>query len=123
MDKSMKKLASAKVYIEAVITWWSIPQGFYGDFEDNRIKAHEKMIDQYDCNPMDLKPITENLDIWIGLPMERGEMPYISETQICQYAMKLHNILESKKFKEDGYCYVCDETKRLRKLWYDQSLY
>lgn len=120
MEKSMEKLASAKAYIEAVITWWSIPRGMYGDHEDIRKAAHDAMVDQYDCNPMDLQPITENLDIWVGLPMERGDMPDIPETQINQYAMKLHNILESKKFKENGYCYVCDETKRLRKLWWDR---
>ena len=100
----MEKLVSAKAYIEAVITWWSIPSGMCGDHEDVRKAAHDTLIDIYDCNPMDFQPITENLNLWIGLPMERGDMPDITDNQINQYAMRLHNILESKKFKDDGYC-------------------
>jgi len=114
-----EKIKAVKKYIESVIDWWSIPQGMYGSHEDKRRSAHDAVIEQYDCNPMDLKLITDNLDIWIGIPLDRGNMPEVSNTQINQYTLKLHNILESKKFKEGGYVYVSDETKRLRKLWWD----
>jgi len=120
MGKPEEKIKAAKKYIESVIDWYSIPQGMYGDHEDRRIAAHENMIDQYSCNPGDLKYITDNLDLWVGLPLDRGNMPDISDSKINQYSLKLHNILESKKFKEDGYSYVTEETKRLRKLWWDQ---
>ena len=114
------KIISAKAYIKAVIGWWNTPQGMSDDYEDRRVAAHEAMIDAYNCDPMDLQLITSNLDIWIDLPMDRGNMPDISDSQINQYSIKLHNILESKKFKEYGYIYVCEETKRLRKLWWDK---
>ena len=47
-------------------------------------------------------------------------MPNITELQIIHYAVKLHNIIESKKFRDSGYSYVREETKRLRGIWYDK---
>lgn len=119
MATSEDKIKAAKEYIESVIDWWSIPQGIYGNHEERRVAAHEEVEDQYECDPSCLKRITDNLDIWIGIPMERGDMPDITEQQIINYALKFHNILESKQFKENGYSYVRDETKRLRDIWYD----
>ena len=114
------KISSAKKYIECVIDWWSVSQETSTTQEERRTNAHEAMVDAYDCNPIDLKMVTDNLDIWIDLPMERGDMPDITELQIIHYAVKLHNIIESKKFRDSGYSYVREETKRLRDIWYDK---
>lgn len=118
MGTEVEKIKAIKTYIETVVDWCNVPQRMYGDHEDRRVAAHEDMLDKCGCDPGDLKLITDNLDIWIGMPLYRGNMPDISEAQINQFTLKLHTILESKKFKEEGYCWVSDETKRLRKGWW-----
>jgi len=81
------KIKAVKDYIEIVIDWYAVPQGMYGDHEKRRVAAHENLVDEYGCDPGDLKLITDNLDIWVGVPLDKGNMPDISDNQINQFAL------------------------------------
>lgn len=119
MTTPEEKIISAKAYIIAVINWWSVSPNEFNDYEDVRNDAHKIMIETYDCNRGDVQAITSNLDIWIGLELDRGVTKDFKPVAVNLYALKLHNILESKAFKEGGFNYVHEETKRLRELWYN----
>ena len=99
-------------YVESVIETY---RDIKFPADEKRSMTHDVLCDIFDYNRAPINPITNNLDVWIGLP---DKIKFPNRSSVDRFGKKLKDIFESDIVKNQNWHEINDLTReKIKEFW------